>query len=49
MKIQQKYFSSTRTYGFIEHRTECGIGLCGKCADSQGSRSCVDGPYADLI
>ena len=49
MKIQQKYFPSTRTYGFIERRTECGIGLCGKCADSQGSRSCVDGPYADLI
>jgi len=44
MKIQKKYFATDKTYGFIEYRTECGIGLCGKCSNSKGNRSCVDGP-----
>ena len=43
-KIQEKYFGAKKIYSFIEHRTECGIGLCGKCANSKGNRACVDGP-----
>ncbi len=44
MEIQKKYFEPNKTYGFIEYQTECGIGLCGKCANSKGNRNCVDGP-----
>ncbi|MDR1674334.1 MAG: tRNA-dihydrouridine synthase [Oscillospiraceae bacterium] len=32
----------------IEHRTSCGAGICGKCADSDGFITCVDGPFMRL-
>ena len=44
IEIQKKYFAPNKIYSLIEHMTECGIGLCGKCANSKGHRSCVDGP-----
>lgn len=32
-----------RTYLMKENTTKCGIGICGRCADKDGNRYCVDG------
>ena len=32
-----------RTYLMKETTTKCGIGICGRCADRDGNRYCVDG------
>jgi len=41
-----KLLPMDKIYSHIDFRTECGIGLCGKCAiqNTKGYRSCVDGP-----
>ncbi len=31
------------TYMMRENETRCGVGICGRCADSEGRRYCVDG------
>ncbi len=36
-----------KTYLMRETETKCGIGICGRCADKNGSRYCVDGYRAE--
>lgn len=34
-----------RIYFSFDHITRCGIGLCGRCANDNGLRTCVEGPF----
>ena len=36
-----------KTYLMRENETKCGIGICGRCADKDGNRYCVDGYKAE--
>lgn len=37
--------SPDRVYSSIDYMTSCGVGICGKCADDRGRRTCVEGPF----
>ena len=32
-------------YSSLDYITSCGVGLCGKCVDEKGRRTCVYGPF----
>ncbi len=34
-----------RIYSSSDYMTRCGVGICGSCADLQGRRTCVEGPF----
>ena len=34
-----------RVYSSADYMTSCGVGICGKCADERGRRTCVEGPF----
>jgi dihydroorotate dehydrogenase subfamily 1 len=36
-----------KTYLMRENETKCGVGICGRCADKDGNRYCVDGYRAE--
>lgn len=38
-----------RIYFSFDHITRCGIGLCGRCADDRGLRTCVEGPFMRMV
>lgn len=37
--------SHDRVYSSVDYMTSCGVGICGKCADDRGRRTCVEGPF----
>lgn len=43
--IEREYVSPDKIHNSIEYLTKCGVGLCGSCADKNGKRLCVDGPF----
>jgi len=45
IRKESKSIDLKNIYSSIEYLTKCGIGLCGSCATSKGSRSCVDGTF----
>lgn len=38
-----------RIYLSFDHITRCGIGICGRCANEKGLRTCVEGPFMKMI
>lgn len=38
-----------RIYFSFDHITRCGIGLCGRCSNDKGLRTCVEGPFMKII
>ena len=48
-EIQKKYFPKSKIFNSIEYVTKCGIGICGNCADKNGNRICVDGPFVEEL
>jgi len=51
IEIERKHLPNDRVLSAIEYKTECGEGVCSKCATPKGYCSCVDGPFltADKI
>ncbi len=45
IQIEERYVESEKILSSADFLTQCGIGLCGRCATSEGYRSCVDGPF----
>jgi dihydroorotate dehydrogenase subfamily 1 len=45
VQIEKQYASEEKIFSSIEMLTKCGIGICGACANKEGKRLCVDGPY----
>ena len=45
LPLELKATSSERIYSSLDYITSCGIGLCGKCVDEEGRRTCVYGPF----
>ena len=37
--------SPDMVYSSVDYMTSCGVGICGKCADDRGRRTCVNGPF----
>ncbi len=38
-----------RVYSSVDYMTRCGVGICGSCADGNGRRTCVEGPFMNPI
>jgi dihydroorotate dehydrogenase (NAD+) catalytic subunit len=34
-----------RVYSSVDYMTRCGVGICGSCADTNGRRTCIEGPF----
>ncbi|MCX6748557.1 MAG: hypothetical protein NT076_03050, partial [Candidatus Pacearchaeota archaeon] len=41
--------SADKVFSAIEYLTMCGVGVCGKCVDSKGRRTCVEGPFMPAV
>lgn len=44
-KIEEKYAPPENIWSAADCLIKCGVGLCGSCANKQGNRACVDGPF----
>ncbi|MBU3912715.1 MAG: tRNA-dihydrouridine synthase [Nanoarchaeota archaeon] len=44
-RIELENGDKRRIYSSLDYITSCGVGLCGKCADEKGRRTCVEGPF----
>jgi len=45
LPFEKKISRPEDIYSSLDYITSCGIGLCGKCADDKGNRTCVEGPF----
>jgi dihydroorotate dehydrogenase subfamily 1 len=45
LPLEKRNGTSVDIYSSLDYITSCGIGLCGKCADEKGRRTCVEGPF----
>lgn len=45
LPLELRVSSPERIYSSLDYMTRCGVGICGSCADSQGRRTCVEGPF----
>jgi len=45
IEIESQLTFPERIYSSIDYMTRCGVGLCGSCANEQGLRTCVEGPF----
>ena len=45
LPIERQVSSADRIYSSLDYITSCGVGLCGKCVDEKGRRTCVYGPF----
>jgi len=45
LPLEMRAVNPGQIYSSVDYITSCGIGLCGKCADDKGRRSCVEGPF----
>lgn len=45
IKKETKHIDPGKIYSSIDFLTQCGIGLCGRCASPKGYRHCVDGTF----
>jgi len=48
LPIERRISNPDRIFSSLEYITSCGVGLCGKCADDRGRRTCVEGPFMSL-
>lgn len=45
LPIERGYSPARKIYSSLDFLTMCGVGICGKCADDKGRRTCVEGPF----
>jgi dihydroorotate dehydrogenase (NAD+) catalytic subunit len=45
LPIELRFSSPERIYSSLDYITSCGIGICGKCTDEKGRRTCIYGPF----
>jgi dihydroorotate dehydrogenase/NAD(P)H-flavin reductase len=45
LPLELKFTSPERIYSSVDYMTMCGVGICGRCVDNIGRRSCVEGPF----
>jgi dihydroorotate dehydrogenase (NAD+) catalytic subunit len=43
--LEKKFSKLERIYSSKDYMTKCGVGICGSCADNNGRRTCVEGPF----
>jgi len=46
LPIEQRFAERAKIFSSIEYMTRCGVGICGSCADNNGKRTCVEGPFS---
>lgn len=49
LPLELKVSNPNKIYFSIEYTTRCGVGICGSCANERGLRTCVEGPFINLI
>jgi len=45
LPLELKVSKPERVYSSVDYMTRCGVGICGSCADKNGRRTCVEGPF----
>jgi len=45
LPLELKISQPELIYSSVDYMTRCGVGICGSCADEQGRRTCVEGPF----
>ena len=45
LPLELQITSADKVYSSIDYMTRCGVGICGSCANEQGLRTCVEGPF----
>ncbi len=45
LPLELKISSPERVFISIDYMTMCGVGICGRCANEKGLRTCVEGPF----
>ncbi|MBS3163379.1 tRNA-dihydrouridine synthase [Candidatus Woesearchaeota archaeon] len=45
LPLELEISSPERIFFSIDYMTRCGVGICGSCADENGRRTCVEGPF----
>lgn len=45
LPLELEISKKEKIYSSFDYLTKCGIGICGSCADREGRRTCVEGPF----
>ncbi|MFH1586198.1 MAG: dihydroorotate dehydrogenase [archaeon] len=45
LPLELQFTGPTRIYSSLDYMTRCGVGICGSCADENGRRTCIEGPF----
>jgi len=45
LSLESKISEPWMVRSSLDYMTSCGMGICGKCADKKGLRTCVEGPF----
>lgn len=45
LPLELKTSDAERIYSSLDYMTMCGVGICGRCVDNKGRRTCVEGPF----
>jgi dihydroorotate dehydrogenase (NAD+) catalytic subunit len=45
VEIERGFTNADKIYSSVDYMTRCGVGICGSCANEQGLRTCVEGPF----
>jgi len=44
-EIEREFSGPDHIFSSPEYEMKCGVGICGSCVDTNGRRTCVDGPF----
>ena len=47
LPLELRISSPKRVYSSVDYMTQCGVGICGRCANKEGLRTCVEGPFVN--
>lgn len=48
LPLERRFAEDEDIHSSVDYITSCGVGICGKCADERGRRTCVEGPFMSL-
>jgi dihydroorotate dehydrogenase electron transfer subunit len=48
LPFEKELTQESHIWASIEYHTSCGVGICGKCANTLGYLTCVDGPFLPI-
>ncbi len=49
LPLELEVSAPERVYSSVDYMTSCGVGICGKCVDKRGRRTCVEGPFMNSL